>query len=73
MAASPRFKVYNPDGKYVAACKHAEDAAVLAAFYGAGATIRPGHGSPLWVEGSESQDACESYDFVAQTIADRSR
>jgi len=71
MAASPRFKVYNPEGDYIAACKHAEDAAALVALYGAGATIRLDHTRVMWREGAEVREAGESYDFVAQTVADR--
>ena len=69
MANAPRFKVYTPDGEYVASCKHAEDAAALVALYGDGATIRAGHSRRdiLWHEGFQGQPAAESYDFVART------
>ena len=43
MAAAPRFKVYNPEGEYVAACKYPEDAAAVVAAHGPGAQIRDGH------------------------------
>jgi hypothetical protein len=71
MAGSPRFKVYNPQAEYVAACRHCEDAACLVALYGEGATIRWQHGKPIWVEGKESQKASESYDFVAEVVRSR--
>lgn len=71
MAASPRLKIYNPAGDYVAACKHGEDAACLMAFYGDGATIRSGHSKIVWTEGGEAQPAGESYDFVATTVFER--
>lgn len=73
MAASPQFKVYNPAGEYVAACKHGEDAAAIVAGYGEGATIRFGHSRVLWREGAESFPAGESYDGVAEAIAERVR
>lgn len=70
MASAPRWKVYNPQGEYVAACKHVEDAACLVAFYGDGATIRDGHGirGIVWHEGKEGQPAAESYDHVAEHV-----
>lgn len=70
MAASPRFKVYTPDGEYIAACKYSEDAAMLASLgYGKGATIRDGHTkrSIVWTEGVDG-DGSESYDLVAAHI-----
>lgn len=41
--------------------------------YGYGAEIRNGHSkrNTVWREGFEVQSAGESYDFVAQTVADR--
>lgn len=73
MAASPRYKVFNPEGEYVASCKHIEDAAALVANYGNGATIRDGHSpkNAVWTEGKESQPAAESYDFVLVTVLSR--
>ena len=67
MAASPRYKVFSESGEYVAACKHAEDAAAIVACYGPGASIRLGHSkaATLYTE----QDDClaaESVDAVAQ-------
>jgi hypothetical protein len=43
MAATPRYKVYNSEGEYVAACKYLEDAAAVCGMYPEGATIRDGH------------------------------
>jgi hypothetical protein len=71
MAATPRWKIYNPEGEYVAACKYGEDAACLMAFLGEGATIRDGHSTVVWNEGREACSAGESYDFVANTIISR--
>ncbi len=71
MAAAPAFKVYNSAKQYIAACKHVEDAAALAALNGNGTTIRAGHSVILWTEGAESQPAGESYDFVAEVAEQR--
>lgn len=70
MAASPKLKVYNASGEYVASCKYPSDAAALVSLYGDGATIRHGHRKTdaVWTEGAESQPAGESYDFVAETV-----
>lgn len=71
MAGSPVFKVYSSEGLYIAACKHAEDAAAIIAMRGEGATIRYQHGKVLWKEGSEVQPAGESYDLVSDTVNGR--
>lgn len=71
MAKTPEWKVHNPSGDYVAACKHLEDAACLVALYGNGATIRnpwTGHSKALWREGAEAFPAGESYDRVAMVV-----
>lgn len=71
MAASPFWKVFNGDGEYRACTKDVEDAAVLVAFYGPGATIRAGHKTVVWREGAEKQSAAESYDYVATLVYER--
>lgn len=71
MAGSPKLKVYNPSGEYVASCKYGEDAAMIAGGYGEGATIRYGHSLIVWREGSETEMASESYDTCADTMAER--
>lgn len=71
MAASPMWKVYNAEKKYRAACKDVEEAAVLVAFLGDGATIRCDHCLVLWTEGKEDQPAAESYDHVTSTVHHR--
>lgn len=68
MAATPRFKIYNAGGEYVAACEYAEESACLVALLGEGAEIRDGHKDVVWREGHEEQSAAQSYDFVAETI-----
>lgn len=72
MAASPRFKIYSAAGEYQAACHEPEAAAVLASFYGEGATVRDGHREKdtVWQEGRDGL-AGESFDHVAQVILDR--
>ena len=71
MAASPRFKVYNEGGKYLASCHHADDAAALVALRGG--TVRDGHlrKSIIWTEGAEEFPASESYDGAAAVMWDR--
>jgi hypothetical protein len=69
MAASPKYKVYNPAGEYVACCKHAEDAACLVALYGIGASIRLGHAKVLTLYCEDDQLlASQSYDEVAERV-----
>ena len=65
MASSPEFKVYSPQGEYVASCKFAEDAAAVVALHGTGAKIKHYHKQVLWHEGAEDQEAGESFDHVA--------
>lgn len=73
MAASPRFKVYSSVGEYLGSLKYAEDALILIAVLGSGATVRYGHSikDVLWREGYEECDASESYDRAAQVIRNR--
>jgi len=61
MPTSPRWKVYTASGEYIAACKHAQDAARLVARYGDDARIRFLHGRAVWIEGREAAAAAESY------------
>lgn len=73
MANAPRWKVYSPDGEYLASCHYPEDAAVLVAANGPGSTIRRGHARKLtvWKEGGEEFSAAESYDRVAEVCERR--
>ena len=69
MAASPKWKVYDSNGVYQAACKEIEGAASVVSFYGDGATIKLGHGDVVWHEGAGFDGiACENYDFCAVTV-----
>ena len=71
MAGAPRFKVYTPDGRYVAACKEPADAAAIVALYGDGTTLRDGHKTIVWTEGEENMPANVSYDNVATVVWER--
>lgn len=73
MSGSPKYKVYNPQGEYIASCKHLEDAACLAGMYGSGASIREGHAAKdvIWREGQEEFSASDSYDGAAKIMLDR--
>ena len=73
MAATPHLKAFNQNGEYVASFKYEEDAAAFVAFLGKNASIRLGHSKAytLWLEGSESQPANESYDFAARIMIER--
>lgn len=67
------FRVINPRGLPVGSLVHAEDCAVLMAFYGAGARILSPSGRVLWHEGYEAQPAEESYDHVTEIVHERYR
>jgi len=60
------------DGEMRAVFVYAEEAACLVSMLGEGATITNGQ-KAVWREGKEEQPAGESYDFVAETCAKRSR
>lgn len=66
MAASPQFKVYR--GKeYIAACKYAEDAAVMVAHVGSEGVVKHGHSLVVWRNGDEIL----SYDRAARAMRRR--
>lgn len=67
MGASPRWKVYTPQGEYVASTKHTEGASLLMSLYGNGATIRFDHRKIVWTEGVDG-NASQSYDYTAMII-----
>ena len=71
MAASPCWKVFNPQGEYVASCKHVEDAAMIVGSYGEGARISYQRRFTVWHEGHEHQAAADSWDYVAQVVHER--
>lgn len=77
MAGTPRYKVYDADGTYIAATKEVEHAAMLlAGLNSSGATIRDGHrrADVLWTDGVDGV-AGDSFDEVAilagQRLTDR--
>lgn len=67
MGASPQWKVYTPQGEYVASTKHTEGASLLMSLYGNGATIRFDHRKIVWTEGVDG-NASQSYDYTAMII-----
>lgn len=69
MSGTPKWKVYL-DGEYVAACKHAEDAAAIVAMSNSG-VVKYDHKTVVWNEGSEEFSACDSYDRAAQVMHER--
>lgn len=75
MSRSPKYKIINPQGEYVASCKYAEDAAMIVAAYGDGAKVRydSTNGRVVWHEGHETTFAADSYDEVANVIHTRIR
>lgn len=75
MAASPPYKIFDPQGAYRGAVNELEAAAALMAFYGEGAQVRVGHSARnvLWHEGHEPEPAGESYDGAAGVMAQRER
>lgn len=64
------ISVYTPNGEMTAVCKYPEEAAVLAAFYGAGSMLKHNE-NVLWYEGHEEQLAAESFDYVATVCHSR--
>ena len=71
MAASPCWKVFNPQGEYVASCKHAEDAAALVATLGRDAKVSWKREVWVWHEGREAAEAIDSYDTAADLMRER--
>ena len=70
MAGSPKWKVYDADGTYQAACKDIVAAAALVgSFYCEGSTIRLGHPKKrtVWTEGVDGF-ASDSYDIVCEVV-----
>ncbi len=64
MAASPKYKVNNDNGEYIASFKHAEDAARFVMGMD-GYTVTLDHRRKLWIEGREAFSAAESFDGAA--------
>lgn len=71
MAGSPVWKVYNGSNEYQGCVHDVTLAAALVSLLGKGSTIRHGHRTILWREGSEELEAGESYDRVVEIVYDR--
>lgn len=71
LGGSPKWKVYNPDGEYIAACRYVEDALFLMAFNGDGSVIKFDHRVLVWTEGKEETRASESLDRAAVICDER--
>ncbi len=74
MAAAPRWKVYDETGRYMAATKDAESAAMLLACWDRdGMTIRDGHAKSdtVFTLGADEPQPGESYDGVAEVCHHR--
>lgn len=69
MAGTPKWKCYL-NGEYMAATKHAEDAAMLVAMW-SGGEVRYDHKILAWAEGNEILPASESYDRAAEIMRGR--
>ena len=69
MGQTPKLKVFNARGEYVAAVKFPEDGAAILAAYGPGSTLRLGHAkeTTLYTDGLDG-DAGQSYDDVAAFV-----
>ena len=64
--------IYDKDGEKRAADVYVfEDAAMFVSCLGAGATVRDGRTTILWIEGEERQSAVDSYDEAAEIIKGR--
>lgn len=72
MATTPRWKVFDDRGEYVASCKYPSDAAALVGLRTSGATVRDGHRVVVFEQGRDG-DAGESYDLAALLIQIRAR
>lgn len=68
--AGLRYKVFDADGKRIAACFYASDAAVLVAAHGDGAKIKI-KSSIVFIEGDDEVSAAESYDAVGDLVLRR--
>ena len=73
MAASPKWKVYDQEGQYVASCKSPFYAAAMLCGLGIeGYTIRKGHrpANTMWTEGADGWSG-ESMDTTVETVLQR--
>lgn len=68
--ATPELKIYNADGEYTAACRHAEDAAAIVSLFGRNAKVKWHHVRTIWTEGVDGV-AADSYDLAAARMHER--
>tara|TARA_R110002020_G_scaffold119902_1_gene273337 strand:+ start:97 stop:420 length:324 start_codon:yes stop_codon:yes gene_type:complete len=76
MAQSPRFKVYDPEGKYIGCTKGADEAVVLARYKGVGASVRDGHSFIVYDVGREpftNEHAAAADIYVAMNERNKAR
>lgn len=71
MAAAPRWKIYTPDGEYVASTKRTTEAALVVGSLGRGAKVKYNHNIPVWHEGHEVVTAAQYPRQAARTMAQR--
>lgn len=71
MAMTPRFKVYDSKGEYIASCKYLEDASALMTINGKLSTIREGHKKVIWTEGKEEVLASDTIDGAIKIMSSR--
>ena len=70
MAGSPKYKIYDLDGEYVASVKYPVLCAAILSAMQEGSTVRLGHGKTIYTSGKDG-DPGESYDVCAETIERR--
>lgn len=76
MAASPRYKVVNPEGEYVASFKYLEDASMLVSVLGEKTKVYDSvvaKRNLLWTEGAEEFSAGDSADRFGAVCDGRAR
>lgn len=73
MAGTPRFKVFSPDGEYVASAKTPEVAAMVVGGLDGGVIRDSSTNGPIvWTDGRDGF-AGDSYNYVAEVVWQRIR
>jgi hypothetical protein len=67
MSGTPRYKIYDPAGRYLAAVADSTLAAVMVSVLADGSRVKL-NGRIVWREGSEVIQAGESYDQAAEIM-----
>jgi hypothetical protein len=65
------WKVFGPDGVYVASCRDPKTAAIVVDEYGRGSVVKFGHTKIVWREGFEQISAGDSLDMCATVLKNR--